>query len=475
MGIEKRYLKKCVISMAVFLVAAILFKGIGGVQLEYKIAREEQYESNSSVGELSEGTEVRQDFITNLDSLQTVALSFTTYGKPVQGYMTIEIVDLETGSTYGVAQLNAADVPINSWHDISLPAEVDSTKGKKFSLVIKGHSPQGAAPTVYFSDVPLTENRTLYLNGQQIQGELSMVISGKHYFSYYPFYWFGVAGIAIVLIFYMSWTYGNMRKGKKNLAVTVYQIWLRYKFLIKQLVGRDFKTKYKRSVLGYVWSFLNPVLTMLVQYAVFSTLFRSDIKNFPVYLLSGTVFFGFFTEAVGQGLTAIVGNAALITKVYVPKYIYPMTRVVSSSINLVISLIPLLLLALLTGAPLNANLILLIVPICSILVFSMGMALILSTAMVFFRDTQYLWGIASLAWMYATPLFYPETILPDNMRMILQINPMYYMVKFVRSILIDGVSPEPIVYVFCLGFALVFFLIGVITFRKHQNKFVLYI
>lgn len=461
--------------MVIFLLAAFLFKWIGGTQLEYKIAREEQFESNSSVGELVEGVEIRQDFITDLDSLQTVALSFTTYGKPMQGYMTIEIVDSVTGNSYGEARLNAADVPINSWHDISLPAEVDSAKEKKLSLIIKGHSPQGAAPTIYFSDVPLTENRTLYLNSQQIQGELSMVISGKHYFSYYPFYGFGVAGIAIILIFYMSWTYGNMKKGKPNLAVIVYQIWLRYKFLIKQLVGRDFKTKYKRSVLGYVWSFLNPVLTMLVQYAVFSTLFRSDIKNFPVYLLSGTVFFGFFTEAVGQGLTAIVGNAALITKVYVPKYIYPMTRVVSSSINLVISLIPLLLLALLTGAPLNASLILLLVPIFSILVFSMGMALILSTAMVFFRDTQYLWGIASLAWMYATPLFYPETILPDNMRMILQANPMYYMVKFVRSILIDGVSPEPIVYAFCLGFAFVFFLIGVVTFRKHQNKFVLYI
>lgn len=461
--------------MAIFLVSAALFQWIGGEQLEYKIAREEQFESNSSVGELTEGTEIRQNFETELDTLQTVSLSFTTYGKPMQGYLTMEIVDLATGISYGAAQLNVEDVPINGWYDISLPVEVPLTKGKAFSLVIRGYSPQGAAPTIYFDDRLSKENQTLYLDGQPIQGKLSMTIAGRHYFPYYPYYWLGVAGIAMMLIFYMGWTYGNMMKGHPNLAVVIYRIWLRYKFLIKQLVGRDFKTKYKRSVLGYVWSFLNPVMTMLVQYAVFSTLFRSDIKNFPVYLLSGTVFFGFFTEAVGQGLTAIVGNAALITKVYVPKYIYPMTRVVSSSINLVISLIPLLLLALFTGAPLNASLVLLVVPICSILIFSMGMALILSTAMVFFRDTQYLWGIASLAWMYATPLFYPETILPENMRMILQVNPMYYMIKFVRSILIDGVSPEPMVYVFCLGFALVFFLAGVVTFRKHQNKFVLYI
>ena len=111
----------------------------------------------------------------------------------------------------------------------------------------------------------------------------------------------------------------------------------RYRFLIQQLVSRDFKTKYKRSVLGIVWSFLNPLLTMLVQYVVFSTLFKSSIPHYPAYLLSGIVLFNFFSETTTVGMTSITANAPLITKVYVPKYIYPLTRMLSSTINVALS------------------------------------------------------------------------------------------------------------------------------------------
>ena len=133
------------------------------------------------------------------------------------------------------------------------------------------------------------------------------------------------------------------KKGRTCLGLKLVHAFSRYRFLIQQLVSRDFKTKYKRSVLGIVWSFLNPLLTMLVQYVVFSTIFKSDIPNFPVYLLTGIVLFNFFSEACSMGITSILGNASLITKVYVPKYIYPVTRVLSSGINMLFSLVPLLL------------------------------------------------------------------------------------------------------------------------------------
>lgn len=129
--------------------------------------------------------------------------------------------------------------------------------------------------------------------------------------------------------------------------------------------------------------FLNPLLTMTVQYIVFSTIFRSGISNFPVYLLSGIILFNFFTDAVGQGLTSIVGNASLITKVYVPKYIYPVTRVVSCSINMLISVIPLLIVTLLTGAKITPAVLLLPFALACLLLFCIGMSLLLSTTEVF--------------------------------------------------------------------------------------------
>ena len=214
---------------------------------------------------------------------------------------------------------------------------------------------------------------------------------------------------------------------------------------------------------------------MIVQYIVFSTIFQSDIKNFPVYLLTGIILFNFFSESVGQGLSAIVGNTQLITKVYVPKYIYPISRVLSSSINLVISMIPLLLMVVFTGTQITKAIILLPYALVCLLGFSIGLALLLSSSMVFFRDTQYLWGIISLAWMYATPLFYPETIIPQQFKFIHKLNPLYYIIKFARNILIDGKSPTIDLYFGCGLCAVCTFIIGALVFKKTQDKFILYL
>lgn len=224
-----------------------------------------------------------------------------------------------------------------------------------------------------------------------------------------------MASFAILFGCYYVYSCVAATKGKLLLVWLMHGVWCRYGFLIKQLVSRDFKTKYKRSVLGYLWSFLNPLMTMMVQYIVFSQLFRSNIENFPVYLLSGIVLFSFFTESVGQGLTAILANASLITKVYVPKYIYPVTKVVSSSINLFISLIPLMIVVLLTGQRITKAILLIPFPLICLLIFCIGMTFMLCTSEVFFRDTQYLWGVATLAWNYATSIilsrkYYPRSI-----------------------------------------------------------------
>lgn len=249
----------------------------------------------------------------------------------------------------------------------------------------------------------------------------------------------------------------------------------RYRFLISQMVARDFKTKYKRSVLGVFWSFLNPLLTMSVYYFIFSTLFKSDVKNFAVYLMLGIVSFNFFNEACGMTLRAIVDNASLITKVYVPKYIYPLARIVSSAVNLLISLAPLIIIAALTGLEFHLSAFLSVYFLICLVIFSMGMSLMLSALMVFFRDIQFLWGILSMIWMQASAIFYPESILPDRFRIVLQINPLYHFIKNIRICVLDGVSPDPLNYLICLGIALFMLFIGACVFKKLQDRFVLYL
>lgn len=473
-NMKKTLIKNGMILMLIYFTVAILFKWVCGTQLEYKTLIEKQFSSSTSVGELTEGTSVRQEYISNADSLEVLSLSFATYGRTLDGHVSLIVSNLTDNIDYPELSINANELT-DSWRDIPIPFEISDIKGKRISINIEGHSPVNMAPTLLYSEEESVPSSDLFVNGQKISGELSLVKTGIYYYPLRCWYWPVVFIIAILILSsYLYLNYCN-RTGRKNRILILQSIWRRYKFLIKQLVSRDFKIKYKRSILGYLWSFLNPLLTMVVQYIVFSTIFRSDIKNFPVYLLSGVVFFSFFTEAVSQGLTSIVGNASLITKVYVPKYIYPVTKVISSSINLFISLIPLLLLAIFTGAPVNQTVILLVIPIACMLIFCIGLSLLLSSAMVFFRDTQYLWNVISLAWMYATPLFYPESILPENFKVILKINPIYYIVSFVRSVLIDGISPEPIMYIYCITFSLGMLLIGSFVFKRNQNKFVLYI
>ncbi|MCI9122587.1 MAG: ABC transporter permease [Eubacterium sp.] len=249
----------------------------------------------------------------------------------------------------------------------------------------------------------------------------------------------------------------------------------RYKFLIKQLVVRDFKIKYKRSVLGALWSFVNPLLIMCVQYVVFSTIFKADIENYQVYLLSGIVLFNFFSESSNVAMYAVTGNAGLITKVYVPKYIYPVTKVLSTSVNLMISLLPLLIITLVSGVNVTRAWLLIPFVLVCLLVFCCGIALILSAALVFFRDIQFIWSVFLMILTYATPVFYPEEILTERFRGVLSFNPMYHFIKFFRLLVMDGLSPEPVAYAQCAVIAGLVLALGVFVFHQTQDRFVYYL
>lgn len=174
-------------------------------------------------------------------------------------------------------------------------------------------------------------------------------------------------------------------------------------------------------------------------------------------------------------LVSILSNATLITKVYVPKFIYPLSRVLSSGVNLLISLVPLLCMILFTRTPITAAYLFIPFELLCLTVFCFGLGMLLAASMVFFRDTQFLWGVISMIWMYATPIFYPTSILPDSYLWLLKVNPLYYFIDFTRTCILSGVSPEPAMYVQCAVFAIGMLLIGSKVFKKTQDRFILYI
>lgn len=457
--------------LGIFFLLAIFFKFVGAEQLEYKYVTSDMPQSVGMLEEIIEGKTVKQKFIVKVETLDTIDVRFATFGRENEGTVKLSIID-SAGMLVAEHQDDVNILTNDEPYKWVISPGIDDAKGKEFELLISTTCEIGKAPTIHYSTA---SGNGFYVADQLREGQICFDYVGKTFFAFGHYYWYFIFALASLIILYSLWVRTREKKGKTTIVSLLTNVWRRYEFLIKQLVSRDFKTKYKRSVLGYLWSFLNPLLTMTVQYIVFSTIFRSDIDNFPVYLLSGIILFNFFTEAVGQGLTAIVSNASLITKVYVPKYIYPITKVVSSSINLVISVIPLLIVTLITGTKITKAVVLLPYALICMLLFCIGMSLLLSTTMVFFRDTQYLWGIISLVWMYATPLFYPENIIPDKFKFIQTLNPIYHYIRFVRNILINGVSPEPKAYLFCGISAIAMCVVGAVVFRKFQDKFVLYV
>ncbi|MGX3067081.1 ABC transporter permease [Ursidibacter arcticus] len=246
--------------------------------------------------------------------------------------------------------------------------------------------------------------------------------------------------------------------------------------LLKQLIIRDVKLKYRRSYLGYLWSILNPLMLMVVLVIVFSNLFRFDIPNFPLYLISGQVIFNFMVEATNMSVGSITGNASLLKKTYVPKYIFTLSKVGSSVVNLVFSLGALLLVMLFTGATFSWNLLFFPVILLQLLIYSLGISLFLAAATVFFRDIQYLWGVFVSMWMYLTPIFYPVSIIPEEYQALYQTaNPMYWYIEQFRDIVLYAQFPNTQSILMGCGLAFIVLILGACYFNKKQNEFILYI
>ncbi|WRS27296.1 ABC transporter permease [Oscillospiraceae bacterium MB08-C2-2] len=469
--------KISVVMMLGYLALSVLFYFLAGRQLHFRQSRENisMPTPNSGSVEIVTGNQVEQTFINKIQRLTSISVAWGTYGRSNSGTVFVDLYELNGNTQLLHQELSAAEITEGFVSLITLEQPKEGLYGVPLLLRITADSNIGSALSPLMNTAAVEDGFQLYLNGQPASGMLCFSVQGEEYIWTGLHYWKFVAGGAILLVLYLWTTLRYVKKGKKPLILMAFIAIRKYRFLIQQLVARDFKAKYKRSVLGVLWSLLNPLLTMIVQYLVFSSLFRFDIPYYTVYLLCGIVMFNYFSEACGMTLGAIVGNANLITKVYVPKYIYPLTRVISSFINLLIAMVPLFIVAFVSGLhPTKAYFLLPFVLVC-LAVLCLGLGMLLAAAMVFFRDMQFLWGVISMIWMYLTPIFYPESILPSNVAMLLKGNPLYYFIKFVRTCVIDGVSPELIIYVQCFLFAIGFLALGAFVFKRTQDRFVLYL
>lgn len=249
----------------------------------------------------------------------------------------------------------------------------------------------------------------------------------------------------------------------------------RNQFLFEELVKRDFKQKYKRTILGMGWSILSPLLTLLVLAIIFSNFFGARIPHYVIYLFCGNLLFSYFSESTNSGMNSLIANAGIFSKVNVPKYIFLLSKNVSSIINFGLTLIIFFVFVAYEGLPFTVKFLCLLYPIGCLIVFNIGVGLILSAMFVFFRDIGYLYRIMTMLIMYASAIFYGVDILPTELQPLFLCNPIYVYIKYFRNIVIDSQIPSLEYHALCAFYALLVLFIGGFIYKKYNHKFLYYV
>lgn len=247
----------------------------------------------------------------------------------------------------------------------------------------------------------------------------------------------------------------------------------KFKALLYELTTRDIKVKYRRSILGLLWTVLNPLLMMLILCFVFSQLFRFDIENYAIYVLSGQVIFNYFQISTTDAMMSILNNGTLIKKVYIPKYMLVLVKILSGTVYLLASFAALLIVMGITGNRIRGTVIFFIIPFLCLILFSLGMGLLLASMTVKFRDIMHLYGVFCTALFYITPIIYPFSILPDYMKKVVYYNPLTAIMDVFRVVVVEGQIPriERVIYSILISVGM--FLVGRTVFKKRQNSFIL--
>ena len=254
---------------------------------------------------------------------------------------------------------------------------------------------------------------------------------------------------------------------------TYIQNFKKFQPLLSELIARDIKIKYRKSVLGVLWTLLNPLFMMIILSSVFMNLFRFDVEYFPVYLLSGQLIFNFYSESTNTSMSAIMDNGPLIKKIYVPKYLFVLSRVSSSTINLLASFTALICVMLAMRVELHYMVLLAPIPLFFLIVFSLGVGLILSAITVKFRDVMHLYSVFVTALMYLTPVIYPMSILPEWLEPIVRLNPITNILQMFRNVMLYNTLPDLMSIAMAIVECAVMLSLGLYVFYKNQDEFIL--
>lgn len=249
----------------------------------------------------------------------------------------------------------------------------------------------------------------------------------------------------------------------------------RYQFLFEELVKRDFKKKYKRTVLGMAWSILSPLLTLLVMRLVFTQFFGKNTPHYTTYLFCGNLVFSCFSESTGQGMQSLLGNSGIFTKVNVPKYLFLFSKNIQTLINFGLTLCVFFIFCVLDNITFTWKFILLLYPICCLVLFNIGVGLVLSALFVFFRDVQYLWSVFIQLLMYMSAIFYTIDNYDPFVQNLFLLNPIYLFIRYFRKIVIEATIPTVWFHLLMAADVVIVLGLGCWIYKKYNTKFLYYV
>lgn len=249
----------------------------------------------------------------------------------------------------------------------------------------------------------------------------------------------------------------------------------RYQFLFEELVKRDFKKKYKRTVLGMAWSILSPLMMLIVMKLVFTQFFGRNMEHYTIYLFCGNLIFSYFNESTSQGMTSLMGNAGIFTKVNVPKYLFLFSKNVQTLINFGLTLCVFFMFCVLDNIAFTWKLVFLLYPIGCLVLFNIGVGLILSALFVFFRDIQYLWSVFTQLLMYMSAIFYTIDEYPPVVQNLFLLNPVYLFIRYFRKIVIETTVPTVWFHLLMAADTLIVLGVGCWMYKKYNTRFLYYV
>ena len=247
-------------------------------------------------------------------------------------------------------------------------------------------------------------------------------------------------------------------------------IW-RYRGLIHELVVRDIKVRYKRSVLGIVWTMLAPLLNMVALTLVFSTILKQQVDNYPVYFMTGAIFWAFFSQSTSSAASQTQDSNEIAKRIYIPRSVFVASAIGGGLVNLALSIVPLLLILLVTRFPVYLTWVFLPVSVVIVALFAGGVGLWLFTFASRFSDVREMYQVIVQTWFFLTPIVYHPAIVPPKFRFALWLNPLYYLVQTFRKPIYDGVLPSPALLGASSGISLAVFLSGWIYFANRAERF----